>query len=89
MPQLLHMQNGEEILQRIGSGDCRLARLLREQKDDNTITDELFLSAFARLPTDNERQAVGQSLADGSPRDEVFRDLFWALLNSKNFSFNH
>jgi hypothetical protein len=23
------------------------------------------------------------------PRDVVYRDLFWALLNSKEFTFNH
>ncbi len=51
--------------------------------------DELFLTAFARQPTDKERQTVRKLLADGEPRDEVFRDLFWALLNSKSFSFNH
>jgi Protein of unknown function (DUF1553)/Protein of unknown function (DUF1549)/Bacterial Ig-like domain (group 2) len=89
MPQLLHLQNGEDVVRRIGAGESRLSKLLKYQKDDNAVMDELFLTAFARLPTDNERQTVRSSLGDGSPRDEVFRDLFWALLNSKNFSFNH
>ncbi len=89
MPQLLHLQNGEDVVQRIGAGESRLSKLLKDQKDDNIVMDELFLTAFSRLPSDNERQAVRKSLGDGSPRDEVFRDLFWALLNSKNFSFNH
>ncbi len=47
-----------------------------------------MIAAFARLPTADERKAVRELLADG-PREEVFRDLFWALLNSKNFAFNH
>jgi hypothetical protein len=33
--------------------------------------------------------AVLAPLNQGANRDEVFRDLFWALLNSKEFSFNH
>jgi hypothetical protein len=32
---------------------------------------------------------VQKELADGGNREEVFRDLFWALLNSKEFSFNN
>jgi hypothetical protein len=89
MPQLLHLQNGDSVVQRIGAGESRLSKLLKEQKDDNAVMDELFLTAFARRHTENEKDAVHKSLGDGSPRDEVFRDLFWALLNSKNFSFNH
>ena len=33
--------------------------------------------------------AVKDALTAGDPREEVFRDLFWALLNSKEFAFNH
>jgi hypothetical protein len=89
MPQLLHLQNGESIIQRIRSSDSRLTRWLKEQKDDNALMDELFLTTFSRLPSAKERQTVTKLLAEGAPRDEVFRDLFWALLNSKNFAFNH
>jgi hypothetical protein len=89
MPQLLHLQNGESVVTKIRSGDGRLAKLLKDEKDDNKLMDELFLTTFARLPSDTERGTVRKLLADGEPRDEVFRDLFWALLNSKNFAFNH
>jgi hypothetical protein len=51
--------------------------------------DEMFLTTLSRRPTADERRAVKGSLADGDPKDEVFRDLFWALLNSKTFAFNH
>jgi len=27
--------------------------------------------------------------ATDEPREEVYRDLFWALQNSKDFAFNH
>ena len=29
------------------------------------------------------------AFSDSDNRDEVFRDLFWALLNTKEFAFNH
>jgi hypothetical protein len=89
MPQLLHLQNGESIVQKVRSGDGRLAGWLKDYKDPVGLTDEMFLTAVGRLPTADERRAVATALAEGDSRDEVFRDLFWALLNSKTFAFNH
>jgi hypothetical protein len=41
------------------------------------------------LPRESERAAVRAALADGGDRGEALRDLFWALVNSKEFAFNH
>jgi len=89
LPQLLHLGNGEDISQKLTSGDGVLARLLQDQKDDAKLTETLFLSTLGRRPTDEQWKAVRQALAGGDPRDEVYRDLLWALLNSKEFTFNH
>jgi hypothetical protein len=86
LPQVLHLQNGETVVQKIASSQGRLARLMK--KTDDEVRDELFLATRSRLPTMAEKEAVRASLADGE-RGEVFRDLFWALLNSKEFSFTH
>lgn len=88
MPQLLHLQNGESITQKVRASESRLSTWLK-QNDDNTVMDELFLTSFARFPTDAERLTVTKLLTEGDSREDVFRDLYWALLNSKNFSFNH
>ena len=88
MPQLLHLQNGE-AMRKIRSGDGRLAKLLKENKSDADIVEELFLLTLSRPATEAAKQAVQKELADGGNREEVLRDLFWALLNSKEFSFNH
>src|SRR5918993_1488689 len=81
MPQLLHLQNGESIVQKIRSGDGRLTKWLKESMDSDKLMDELFLTTLSRLPTADERSTVKQLLANGDPKDEVLRDLFWALLN--------
>jgi hypothetical protein len=87
LPQLLHLQNGD-VLKKLRADDGHLAALLQE-KDDRKIIDELFLSTFARTPKADELITIQKALADGDERAEVFRDLFWALLNSKEFAFNH
>src|SRR5262249_46582653 len=88
MPQLLHLQNGDSVVQKVRSGDGRLAALLKAKKSDADVVEELFLATLSRPPSPAEVRAVTQELAGGN-RDEVFRDLFWALLNSKEFAFNH
>ena len=89
MPQLLHLQNGESVVQKLRSGDGRLARWLKDLPDSDKLMDEMFLTTVSRLPTVDERRAVKALLVDGDPKEEVLRDLFWALVNSKNFAFNH
>jgi hypothetical protein len=89
LSQLLHLNNGDDVQDKIASPQGRLAKLLSAKKDDAETTNEVFLAAFGRLPTDAERAAVEKTLAGGDPREDVYRDLMWALLNSKEFAFNH
>jgi hypothetical protein len=85
LPQLLHLQNGQSVVDKIKSADGRLSKLLKEKGD---VVEALFLSTLARRPREAERKTVDKLLAEGD-REETIRDLFWALLNSKEFVFNH
>jgi Protein of unknown function (DUF1553) len=90
LTQLLHLENGEDVLRKVRDADGRLERLLAAKRGDDEIIDELFLATLSRFPGDSERLAARRSLRESpNERAEVFRDLFWALLNSKEFSFNH
>ena len=87
LPQLLHVRNSEDLQRQIADAGGRLAALLKNPDNDH-VTRQLFLATVARLPGAGEMKAVRDSLAAG-PRDAVFQDLLWALLNSKEFAFNH
>jgi hypothetical protein len=89
LPQLLSLQNGDKLTARIRDANGRLAQLLKQEKDDGKILEELFLNTLSRLPTPEQRKTIQNALQSGDPRDEVYRDLLWALLNSKEFAFNH
>jgi Protein of unknown function (DUF1553) len=89
MSQLLHLQNGDTVSRKIEAANGRLAELLESTPDNATTIDRLFLTTLARHPHQTESNAVLSQLNAGEPRDAVFRDLLWALLNSKEFSFNH
>ena len=87
LPQLLHLHNGEEMNRKIRNPDGRLSSLLRKPGAD--VIDQLFLAAFGRPPSASERTRLESEFADAGGREAAYRDLFWALLNSKEFAFNH
>ena len=87
LPQVLHLQCGEVATGKIGAGNGWLAKSLKAEPNDDKLLDELFLRTCSRPPTAAERTKVKDLLKD-TPRDELFRDLFWAILNSKEFLFN-
>jgi hypothetical protein len=88
LSQLLHLQNSENLQNKVSSGEGRLAKLLAEITDDDRLIDELYLNTFSRLPRDDEKASV-KAAFQNADRKEVAADLFWALLNAKEFAFNH
>jgi hypothetical protein len=72
---------------RLSAAGGRLATLLKES-DDEAVMNALYLATLAREATEAERALVRTAHA-ADAREAVFRDLFWALLNAKEFTFNH
>ena len=89
LPQLLHLNNGEDVLKKINSPAGRLANLLKQFPDDAALTEQLYLLTLGRRPSAAEREAIMRQQSAADPREAFFADLFWALLNTKEFAFNH
>jgi hypothetical protein len=87
LPQVLHLQCGPIVNQKAPDPAGWLTAAMKAEPDDMKLMDALFLRSYSRLPTDAERDTVRKLLKDAK-RDDLFRDLFWALLNSKEFVFN-
>ncbi|HEY1186265.1 MAG TPA: DUF1549 domain-containing protein, partial [Gemmata sp.] len=86
LPAVLNLMGGETVTQKLVAGGY-VAELLAAEKDDNKALDALFLRALARPPGDSERATIKGLLKD-APRNDVYKDVLWALLNSKEFLFN-
>jgi hypothetical protein len=81
--------NGDAVNDRIKQGRV-VAKMVQEKKSDREIVEDLFLRVFGRMPQEKEWSNVQQAIADDpGGRQTVLEDLFWALLNSKEFYFNH
>jgi hypothetical protein len=63
------------------------AELLQLSPDDATIIENSFLMCLTRRPSAEEQQYFLEQLKDN--RNQAVEDLFWALFNSPEFSWNH
>jgi hypothetical protein len=89
LSQALHLMNGDAVNDRIKQGRV-VAKMIQEKKGDREIVEDLFLRVFGRMPLEKEWASVQQAIgSDTGARQSVLEDLFWALLNSKEFYFNH
>jgi hypothetical protein len=87
--QVLHLLNGEFIQDRLRHDDGRIARLCRNTQDDTAIVDELFLAFLGRPALAAESNFALDHVKKAKSRREGFEDIGWALLNTKEFLFNH
>ena len=90
MTQVLHILNGETLLQKLEAKDNRLSKQLEANLPPEQLADELFLAALSRFPTDRERQKMSEILSVASPEERRLsvEDLYWSVLSSKEFLFN-
>jgi Protein of unknown function (DUF1549)/Protein of unknown function (DUF1553) len=54
--------------------------------------ETMYLASLSRLPRPDEAERLEKYVADGGPRhdtEQALGDVYWALLNSSEFLFNH
>jgi hypothetical protein len=85
LPQLLNLHNGEELQKQVQADGGRLSTLAKAAPEE--AIRSIFLATVNREPRSEESVAILKAVA--ADRDGTLSDLFWALLNAKEFTFNH
>ena len=92
MVQVLHLSNGDTINKKLAAKENRVTSLLKSSNSDNALIEEIYLTCLSRYPTENETSRLQTFLKDAkTPEDRriIVEDLFWAILSSREFLFNH
>ncbi len=101
LAQALHLLNAKDIQEKIASDAGAAAKLAADPRSDDEKLRELYLTAYARPPEAAEIALAKAHLEkprngpDGMPLDAAkakrqgYENVLWAILNTKEFLFNH
>jgi hypothetical protein len=94
LSQALHLLNGDTIQQKIRQGGL-VKEMLESGRTPEQVIEELYLRTLTRMPTEKEIAGLLEIVRSAPDAEtpaglrETLEDGFWALLNSREFVFNH
>lgn len=88
LSQALHLLNGDTLHSKIGQGNI-IGKMLEAKVPPEQIIDELYIRCLTRRPTEKEKRKLMDFLSREENPKQYLEDVFWALLNSREFVFNH
>ncbi len=89
LSQALQMINGDLVHAKLRDKGNRFRRAVRQGKSNEEILEELYLAAYSRPPSPQEKKAALEYIAAQKDRLQALEDVYWAVLNSKEFLFQH
>ena len=88
LSQAMHLAVGDSVRDRLAAGGV-VKGLVETLSTPEEIVTALFVRVLSRKPTAEELAGFVE-IAAGAPKDQtVYEDIFWSLLNSTEFVFNH
>ena len=89
LSQALHLLNGSTVNAKCTQGGV-VTKALAAKKTPSQVIDDLYMRCLARKPSVTEKAKLMAFVGEEGRSDaDVLNDLFWAILNSKEFIFNH
>ncbi len=88
LSQSLHLMNGDTVAPKIQQGKM-IATMLQEKKTAPQIIETIYVRALSRPPTPEEFKKLLAAVDASANKPQTLEDVFWAVLNSREFMFNH
>ena len=89
LSQALHLLNGDSVHNKIRNGKLISMWMNSEKLSPEQIVDRIYLRSLSRLPLEDEKAKLLASIDTEDNKAQALEDLFWAVLNSREFVFNH
>ena len=90
--QVLHLYNGDTLNQKLQSKEGRIEVIFAADTPPADTVRNAYLESLSREPTELESKrliAILEAEANQEEKRLVLEDLYWSLLTSKEFIFNH
>jgi hypothetical protein len=88
LSQALHLLNGETVHQKCREGGL-IEKMIGEGQAPAAVIVEIYRRAFSRDPLPEELQRLVTMVGEAGNPTEGLHDVFWAVLNTPEFLFNH
>ncbi len=87
MRQALYMINAEQLEGKINRSPY--LKRLSMNRDNTQVINHLYLSTLSRYPTAEEMAKLLEYIKEADDRKQAIKDICWAVMNTKEFLFNH
>lgn len=86
---ILHLINGELVTRKLTDKNGRLSRMINDKTSADEAVTELYLVTFSRPPSEDELVSAREFVDNAESTRQGLEDVLWALINSREFLFNH
>jgi hypothetical protein len=87
--QVLTLANHPRVWDKIRDANGRVAKVMKDSKDDSERVESLFLATVSRPPSSVEREACLKFVAEADTPEKGFQGVLWGLLNTREFLLQH
>ena len=89
LSQSLFVMNDQFMLGKVFAGKGFAAKLAQDKREHKEKVREIFLAALIRQPTAKELDEALKYIKTESESKTAYGNLLWAILNTKEFLYNH
>lgn len=87
--QVLHITNGSTLNDKLAAESNHLTKSVDSGKSAEKLVEDAYLRALSRRPSKKEREGIAKIIAAANDKRLALEDLYWSVVSTKEFLFNH